>query len=288
MLASLAVGVSFIAAAAGTRLAFRQSVLQREYYAGLQAYQNGYLDEALEHLNHAVAEDPSAYQPRYVRGQLMVERGLYEDAVKDLQTAYHESPQELIAVWSGYACQRLRPDAAAENYYRRAILKHNTQRACVYNNLGDNYCKRGLFALALESLNKAVDLDPNCQLAYINRAITSANMVSSVEDPAPLIDRAILDVERATEFPANQALAHFWAGCIGAVHHEPEARDDLVLGHLRAALDHGFDHDKLMHECGLPAKYTELLKDYRPAGQKKAVLGPALICPPHEFPHLDG
>lgn len=135
---------------------------------------------------YALAQQPAAAsigketQALVDSGQVAIEQGRYEDALRAFNKAFvlaGRIPQTaaLIQVKIGnvYMIQR-KPDAASASFQRAIALDPNY--ALAHNNLGEAFGETRQYTRALEAFNKAIALDAQLSRARYNIGITYTRM----------------------------------------------------------------------------------------------------------------
>jgi DNA-binding response OmpR family regulator len=72
--------------------------VDRALQEAVEAYKQGRIDEAIEHLNRGIAIDPLAFRLRFQLGLLYGRKGQVYEAVSELETAVSVNPQHFPAV----------------------------------------------------------------------------------------------------------------------------------------------------------------------------------------------
>ncbi len=286
LLAAAAAGASLIAAAAGTGLALRTPYAQRRYQAGIRAFQNGELAQAVECFSDANQDRPNAFEPLFARGQVLVAMGEFREAAAELEHVYSLAPQGITAAWAGYAFQKCHARIPSAYYYSQAIDEHNYETVAVLNNIGYAYRNRENFkTIAIEYLTRATKLDPRCQAAYLNRVYVYNKYGDCVDgNGTPFWKLAVDDAEFATTLEPHPAQAFVLLAIVHWMHNDTSEKESLILHSLRQAIDHGCDRNTLLDGSGLD-KYSKQVMDYHP-DVAPVPKGEDFIAPPHSFPPL--
>jgi eukaryotic-like serine/threonine-protein kinase len=143
----------------------------------------------------------------------------------------------------GY-CLNLRKDHRAAIVYYEKALEAGFGTAEVYNNLGYSWARgRVRNTIPWESYTKAIQLNPNLQAAYHNRAML--DLENAMEVPSKVPHAGIADIEVAITIGPATADLYRDAACLYALgaRSEPQLAGP-ALKHLRLALDNGFDPAK--------------------------------------------
>jgi serine/threonine protein kinase len=250
-------------------LAMRAPYPVRQYQEGVKAYQDGDYARAVEHMDRSLAEGESV-QAYLVRGRAHLKLGKKQLALEDFNTADLHSPSGLTKAALAYCLTRQEPPKfkPAVFLYEKAIEKGLVSSE-VYQSLG--YCLmqiRGGDRKALAALKKAIELDPNNQMAYYHRAYLDVQIVlgrnpgkySLTQEGLAALGKAFalgpatasMHLEAARHYVLASSLEPRWAFALGpaaAVMHllpanlEPRWRE-LALDHLRQAIQGGIKSDK--------------------------------------------
>jgi len=274
--------------AAGVGFAVRPPLELRRYRQGIEAFDLGQWNLAIKCFSDARRARPQAWQPLLARGQTCLHAEQYDQAAEDLRRAYDLHPSGLTAAWAGYASQETGISIQAGFYYEKAVKSHRFESADVLNNLGHWYrSRRGFHAIAFKLLSRAVEVDPQCQFAYLNRALLLTNQLAENSPDAQAARRmAIEDAQRAVAIDPTNAQAHFVAAYVHLANPQARDREEMVVEHLRSALDHGYDREKLLFESGFDERFTQPLID-SPVPDEKVPVQQLLLAPPTAFPPFD-
>jgi tetratricopeptide (TPR) repeat protein len=277
--------VLLMAGIATTHLARYVPRAQRAYEAGVQAFQRGDFDAAVEHFTLACNAAPDAYQPRIGRGQALLAAGHCTAAIPDFEAASELHPQGWTFAWLGYCHDCVGANLQADRCYTLACDDYQYENAAVWNNRGYNALHRGAIQSALECLSRAVELDPQCQTAYRNRALTHARRGRSAS-AGSAGQLALQDMELALqtgpphgELLLDAALLHWKLD-------RTAAKQDRVVRYLRQAMELGVDRARVRQV--LPDLDATILAELPETPTTRAGLsdhGPRLSMP-HRFPPL--
>ena len=282
--------------------AVRPSYSERQVEIGLRLHKQGEYIEAVQHFNDALQADPNnnaALFARAVSHQRLgaADNGKYNLAIQDYQELDKRVPDGRNKAALGYCLNRLEQFESAAEYHKKAI-QAGFASAEVYNNLG--FCQlrsNNKLIEAKQSLDRALQLDPNLQAAYHNRALVAyQDAVNKISGKSPRekegIDRDIIlsgiaDIQKAivlgpgsTELSRDSARLYAVAACLD------ERWIPLALAHLEASIQQGTDP---MQECRLRV-YTRLQEDSHFQGLanrvpvEKKVLPTRRIAEPTENP----
>jgi serine/threonine protein kinase len=166
----VAVGLS-----AGVFLATLEPYPVRQFNAGLVAMQRGDFVAAKKHFDDAVTEDPEYVDALRARARLFGRLGMNEDALRDVRTADElvtsktGVPDPVLAARVGYYLTKLQNYSEAIHWYDESIDR-GLRSSEIYNNLAWSHHRVGNVAQAIGMLDRAINVDPQCQAAFHNRA----------------------------------------------------------------------------------------------------------------------
>lgn len=128
-------------------------------------------DEALVHLDQAIALDPGAYKAYNNRGLVYSKKGLFKEAVEEYGKAIQLAPDNPVAYSNrGDVYRELGLGEAAHADYDRAI-RINPLYAQAYINRGVFFGKNNQSDLALADFTTAIRINPTLPESYNNRGI---------------------------------------------------------------------------------------------------------------------
>ena len=141
---------------------------------GVDAYQKGNADEAINYYNKVIAldSDASTVSISYsIRGIAYLSKKVYESAIKDFSKALElgmDNPRiYLLRGWT-YHLQK-NYDHAIEDFTKAIEL--NLHNADVYTYRGTIYYHKGKYNEAIEDFTKAIELDPEDVIIRNNRGV---------------------------------------------------------------------------------------------------------------------
>ena len=156
----------------------------------------GLRDEALEDLDRAIELDPSYPQARLNRGNLRLDTGRFDGAVEDL-TRFMENNPDYLPARRSLARARL-----LAGHHDQAIADFtefidSSPDYAAYLNRGVAYVNVGDFKSAVEDFTRALQLEPGSVEAYSNRGFA---LVRSAR-----VRLALADFDRAIAIDPGQA-----------------------------------------------------------------------------------
>ena len=135
---------------------------------------------ALRELDEAHRLAPNSVEVYYDRGRIFSIQDDFHRARKEFETAIHINPDYMEAFNAlGFALEALGDDPAALTNYRKAIQLNEQEHRrfdAPYVNLSGYYRQHGDFPMALEYALRALELNPNSDLAYYQMAKTYRTM----------------------------------------------------------------------------------------------------------------
>jgi len=150
-------------------------------------------DDALKNYS----KNPIAYNNR---GNAYADKGLYDQAISDLNKAIEIDPRFPLAFnnrGNAYVGKGLYDQGISD--FNKAI-EIDPRFAKAYNNRGNAYVGKGLYDQAISDLNKAIEINPRFALAYNNRGNAYVGK--------GLYDQALSDFNKAIEINSRFAQAY--------------------------------------------------------------------------------
>ncbi|MGD0279508.1 MAG: tetratricopeptide repeat protein [Smithella sp.] len=152
---------------------------------GLSLYDEGKIEEAIEHYNRAIFLMPDFIPPYINRGNAYAKLGRYQPAIEDYNEVIRiqKPAPALVYMNRGNAYADLGKYHQAIEDYDQAISL-NPEDADAYNNRGSIYGELGRYREAVRDYNEAIRIKPD-YIAYFNRGIGFSNMgqyQSAIED----------------------------------------------------------------------------------------------------------
>jgi len=132
-------------------------------------YQRNQLwDSAIDMWNDTVAKSPHKLRPRFQLAMAYFQTGHYPEAVENFEKASELEPPnfDLLLDW-GLAYDGVGKPAEAIAKLRQAAAFEKS--AHVYSQIGMEYGKMGQYPQALDTLQTAIQLDPNFVMSYVYR-----------------------------------------------------------------------------------------------------------------------
>lgn len=137
-----------------------------QFEQGVQFYQQGRLDEAVEAFEALLKEKPDFAEGHYNLGMVYLRKGETETAIAKMEKAIELKPEFVEAYFGiGQAYIDKGEEEEAIKIYNRAV-NINPNNAKIYVNLGAVYFNNKKDDLAMEALLKAKDLDPSLPNIY--------------------------------------------------------------------------------------------------------------------------
>jgi serine/threonine protein kinase/Flp pilus assembly protein TadD len=217
----------------------------RQFEKGLAAFHNRRFAEAIQYCGQAISYESGMAQAYYLRGQSHADLGDFALAIKDLYAGYRLSPDPRMMAFLGYCSARERLHPSAIDWYQKA-RDAGFESAALCNNLGFSLHRFGQPAAAVKWFDIAIQLDPNCQEAYFNRAL-SRLWTAQQKRRIPL--EAMSDIGKAIALgPVSSEHYRVAASiCADAARYDTKHQQALA-DYLRLAVAHGIPLDQLQNE----------------------------------------
>jgi RNA polymerase sigma factor (sigma-70 family) len=197
-------------------------------------------EEAIADCTRAIQIDPSFWQAWLGRGRARYEQGRYEEAMRDLDRSLELNPR-FVEAYDYRAIIHMRhgePDLALTN--RRLAVEQEPDIALLHLRYGSTLWLLERFEEALESLSRAIELDPNHPGAWRERGVVHARLRrwnEAIEDYTETLrlqpqnhhiysnrgmtwfeldepDKALADLDRAVRMDPDRALYYLNRGRI--------------------------------------------------------------------------
>ena len=138
-------------------------------------FEEGKLEEAIEHANEAIRLNPNHDKPYEDRAVFYFKLGHYQRAIEDINKAVRLNPDDAFRYYlRGNMLKNLRQYQRAINDYNEAIrLKQDYAEA--YNERGGTYFNIGQHQRAINDYKEAIRLKQDYAEAYNNRAFVYIN-----------------------------------------------------------------------------------------------------------------
>ena len=173
---------------------------------------------AIEYFDSAISLEPQSANAHYFRGSALMKLGEAERAIADMDKAL-ELGGGNIDPWMLYRDRALsyfhRKDFAQAMADFDSAIESNPRDTISLNNRGSVHRVMGDYEAAVRDYTRAIDLltysDPNLDLptVYINRAMCNRAMSNRAAGVgAHMLDRALLDLDRALSINPNRAEAY--------------------------------------------------------------------------------
>src|SRR5262249_49536971 len=210
--------------------------LRDPFQRGQEAYQRGHYARAVDAFNRGLAARPGDAAALFARGRAYQQLGNLTQAQKDYEQADRLAPSGQIKACLGYCLSDDNPPPAVA-YYAKAI-RAAFGTAEVFNTLGHGYFYTTQLDKAQTSLDRAIQLRPDLQAAFHNRALV--DLKRAVKDAVHCPTAGLRDVQKALQLGPGTADLYYDAACLCAVaakcHPELTAQ---ALNYLQSAVEHG-------------------------------------------------
>jgi serine/threonine protein kinase/Tfp pilus assembly protein PilF len=189
-------------------LALRPSFVERQFVRGAAAYRAGEFREAIRCFSRVLDEEPRSADTLLARGHAFQGLGDFSLAALDFYSA-----RQLMTGGFPHACEayckgKLAQHEAAVGIYQKAIAS-GYDTAVVYNNLGYEQIAVNQYDEAEQTLERAIQLDPQLAAAYVNRVRLAIRRY--VRDADPVSQTEIDDLDRAIALCPDSAEVN-WHG----------------------------------------------------------------------------
>ncbi len=150
---------------------------------GYELYKLNYLDDAIRHLEHAVAVNPRFMLARINLGNALADKGDTEAALVQFREAMRLNPKEPSACYNTARMLFAKGDYTGAVALYRKTLELAPEYALALNNLGYCYAIQDDYETAIPLYERAIAVDPVFMLAYNNLgdALLAAGRTSDAE-----------------------------------------------------------------------------------------------------------
>lgn len=177
-----------------------------EYEAALLYWDNNQLDDALEHLKNAVRQNPSRTQYFMVRGELLREKGKFQEALHAYEAA-REGYDGTAGFYYGIGCcqEAMGAEEKALEYFLKAAetdIRYrdvNEKIADIYMEQYKRSCAPADFETAIRYVNQEVENWEGCY-TYVHRGLMYMEAME--------LEQAIDDFEKALTFVPDDWAAY--------------------------------------------------------------------------------
>jgi tetratricopeptide (TPR) repeat protein len=163
----------------------------------------GRFDAALTEFEQGIRDDPKSAELHYNLGKLYSIQDNWQIAHKEFEEALKIDPSYIEALDAmGLAQEALSDDAGAVASYQKAIALNNSRHgtfAAPEINLSAYYNRTGDSAKAMEYAGKALQLDPNSDKAWFQRARAEEHQ-GALQSAADSLNRAISFNSRSSTY----------------------------------------------------------------------------------------
>ncbi len=305
---------SAVALAGGVGVAWRVTrapIGLRRYLAGVEAFDGGAYQEAIEQFGLAKQAIPAAFQPIMAQGQARTVSREYRSAVDDfedvlkrlsarqsrspqsstethsLQTAAHLIHcQGVSAVWLAICYHYVGMSVAEANVLQRAIETFGLHDAGTWNNRGRNAASRHFLTKAIAYLDRAIQIDPQCQEAYYNRALVYRSLCEQHAADIPEYGpRAIGDIEMAVRLGPLSGNLMYHAALILVRCGRDRVDQVRVQDYLCRAFDLGVEKSPILNDISFTSFLNQRVLEH-PVATAKIVDTDRIVQPRPYFPPL--
>jgi eukaryotic-like serine/threonine-protein kinase len=222
---------------------------QHAYANGLAASQRGDYQAAVNYFTRVLEAEPERADIYFARGRAYQRLNDFPMARADFKEADRRAADGRTKAAFGYCLSCMAYHDIAAVYYEEAIAA-GYARAEVWNNLGYSYLQRSELQKAKAALDRAILLDPACQVFFYNRALVDLEMVGHDPEHSPVAGLA--DIEEALRLGPGRADLYYNAACLGAEVAQQDPRQlENALSYAQKALQRGFDPVRLAGDARL-------------------------------------
>ncbi len=223
----------------GAFLVFRPSYQVRQLRRGLEYYDQGRYELAVECFDNAIRAAPEDFgDAMLARGKAHLKLNDPRAAFEDFRAAIEQEPSASASAGMGYCLSQLRSHKEAILYYRMALSMGN-RSAALLNNIGYTYVKLHLLEDAEALLKQAAELDGELQAAHYNLAALYLERAGAGQS---LPAAAHFHVSKAIEIGPPSADLYWTASLLAMSAAKQDAQAaHRALGYLEKALALGLD-----------------------------------------------
>jgi serine/threonine protein kinase len=243
----------------------------RQLHKGLDRYQRGKYEDALQYLNQAVVAEPHSVDSHFARARVFQHLGRIESALADYEKADELANQQDGRIKASMAyclSQSGNHDRAILHYQQALQLDFGT--AEVFNNLGYSYLQSRPFLGANNILDeaqcwldKAIKLNDRLGVAFYNRAILDIKRTAA--NPQRIPEQGLADIRKAIDLgPVTAPLFVDAARICALASKSNSALMAETLDYLEKAIELGFppkdlETDFLFHDLKTNSRFQAFL-----------------------------
>lgn len=244
---------------------------QRQFEEGMQAYQNGDFEVAIDCFTRAMDSGHDQAECFFARGRAYQQLQKPKSALGDLERLGGNAGERArVLACMGYSSSRAPYQRGAYSYYDQALAAQYAKPAVLWNNQALCCLQTPTLGDPQELLDKAIELDPALQPAYHNRAMmwytrATAKLEAAGKKKSPppmvlnpiraMVQDALRDFEQAIRLgPRSADLYRDAARCYclaAAVADNKDHWKRLALDAVAEALKLGQDPEQLARDMGL-------------------------------------
>ena len=190
---------------------YHEWTVEDYFQFGIDSYQKGHYDDAVEDYNKAIQLNPEHANTYYNRGIAKARSNDYVAAMEDFSEAIKLNPEHANAYNNrGNAKANLDDYATAIADFDEAI-KLNPKDATAYNNRGNAKVRLGDYNAAIADYDQAIKLNLEYADAYYNRGVAKGNLGDHAAAVADYDQAIKLNLEYAHVY-YNRGVAKFFLG----------------------------------------------------------------------------
>lgn len=149
-------------------LALRPPYSVRQYQFGLQRFEQGEYEAAVDSFTESIRSNPNSNDALLARGRAFQRLGDYELAFKDYTSANQLKSSPILNVCRGYCLSRIKSYKSAISAYELAFDENYDHPAILYNNIGYCYLMQGQLSEAEKNFLRAMQIDNTLQAPHYN------------------------------------------------------------------------------------------------------------------------
>jgi eukaryotic-like serine/threonine-protein kinase len=243
LVGSMASIMSMIILLVASFFIFRPAYSVRQYQNGLQLFDKGKFDLAIEHFGNSLQADANQSEVFFARGRAYERGDNYLLAYEDFKKSMRLSPKGETNACMGYCAHKLKYPNEAIILYQRA-LSTGYPSPLVLNNLGFCYFTLSQLDEAKECLEIALMADDNIQSAHHILVGVSLNKAFNGD---PLSDEAFEHALKAIALGPPSADLYYNIALIYvlAAQENPEMKRPALVC-LERAIDYGLNPKKIL------------------------------------------
>lgn len=222
---------------------FRDPYSVRESKSGVQLYNEGNYQLAVEALNHSLSSDPKQAEIFLLRGKAHLKLQDFHLGLDDFQSSYQLCPAIESIAGKGFCLSKLKFHKEAIVCYEDA-LKKGFKSANILNNLGYSYYLLGRNREAIATLEEACAVDDTMQSAHLLLVIC---FVNNGFNGMPVSGSALGHVHKALKNgPPSKELYYYAALLYALCAKNDQSLITSSIGYMEKAIDGGMSFKTIL------------------------------------------